>query len=442
MVMTAFNHASIKLELLKTPSYVHRLTRVLAWSIIILPLLMLFLPWLQNIQGIGVLTAYQPTDRIQTINSPIDGLVSKWHIVEGAKVKTGDLLLEIRDVDPNFSKRLQEQLENNMAKERAKRDELASYEAQVQNFQAVRDNRVAAAKFKRDMARQKVVSAMQSIVAAEATYDATKFQLERMQRLLKDGLVSQRDVEVANRDNTIASRSLASSKAILDATRAEENSALAEVSQYDADAQSAIQAAIAQINKLKSEYAEIANTITEAQVNVARQSAQKVYAPNDGVVFRVPVNSPSQLVTKGQALMTIVPENNSRAVILQVEGLNAPLIVPGSPVRLQFEGWPVVQVTGWPRVSYGTFAGKVSFVDPADSGDGRFRVMVVPDETEQKWPSERFLRQGSAVKGWILLNEVSIGYEIWRILNGFPPNLVAAETATPISTDETRNAAP
>lgn len=421
---------NLKFKLLKTPAYVRRLTYLLAWSIVILPLLMLFLPWLQNIQGTGTITAFLPTDRIQTINAPIDGLVSKWHITEGAVVKTGDLLLEIRDVDPNFSKRLQEQLDNNRAKQQAKQDELASYEMQVQNYQTVRDSRISAANFKRDMARQKVVSAIQAIAAAEATFEASRFQLERMQRLLKDGLVSQRDLELAERDNTIASRNLASSKAILDAAKAEESSTLAEVSQFGADAQGSIQAAKAQINKLKSEYAEIANTINDAKVNVARQSAQKVYAPNDGVVFRVPVNSPSQLVSRGQALLTIVPKNNSRAVILQVEGLNAPLITPGSKVRLQFEGWPVVQVSGWPKMAYGTFGGKVSFVDPADSGDGRFRVMVVPDETEQKWPSSRFLRQGSAVQGWVLLNEVSIGYEIWRILNGFPPNLVAATTTT------------
>lgn len=426
--MNEHNQTNLKFKLLKTPLYARSMTRLLAWLIIILPLLMLFLPWLQNIQGIGSLTAYQLTDRTQTINAPIDGLVSKWHIVEGSKVKAGDLLLEIRDVDPNFSKRLQEQLDNNRAKLQAKRDELNSYELQVQNYQTVRDSRVAAANFKRDMAREKVVSAMQSIAAAEATYEATKFQLKRMERLLKDGLVSQRDKEVAERDNTIASRNLASSKAILDAAKAEENSALAEVSQYGADAQGSIQAAKAQISKLQSEYADIANTINTAKTNVARQNSRRIIAPTDGIVFRVPVNSPSQLITKGQPLMTVVPENNSRAVILQVEGLNAPLIVPGRPVRLQFEGWPVVQVSGWPKMSYGTFAGKVSFVDPADSGDGFFRVMVVPDETEQKWPSNRFLRQGSAVKGWILLDEVSIGYEIWRLLNGFPPDLVAANT--------------
>jgi membrane fusion protein, adhesin transport system len=435
--MTENIHTHTKYGLIKTPDYAYRLMRWLAWLIIILPLLMLFLPWLQNIQGTGTLTAFQPTDRIQTINAPIDGLVSKWHIVEGSKVKAGDLLLEIRDVDPNFSNRLQEQLDNNRVKLKAKQDELASYELQVQNYQTVRDSRVTAANFKRDMARQKVVSAMQSIAVAEATFEASKFQVKRMQRLLQDGLVSQRDVELAERDNTIASRNLASSKAILDAAKAEENSALAEVSQYAADAQGSIQAAKAQISKLRSEYADIANTINTAKTNVARQDSRKILAPADGVVFRVPVNSPSQLVSKGQALMTLVPENHSRAVILQVEGLNAPLIVPGSQVRLQFEGWPVVQVSGWPRVSYGTFAGKVSFVDPADSGNGFFRVMVIPDETEQKWPSSRFLRQGSAVKGWILLNEVSIGYEVWRILNGFPPNLVAASKPA----GEIRNAA-
>ena len=428
--MIAKAQMQFKSGLLKTPYYASRLTRLLMWSIIIVPLLMLFLPWLQNIQGAGSVTAFQPTDRMQTINAPIDGLVSKWHIVEGSVVKAGDLLLEIRDIDPNFSQRLQEQLNNNRAKLQAKQDELASYELQVQNYQTVRDSKVAAANYKRDMVRQKVVAASQSIAAAEATLETTQFQLKRLQRLLQDGLVSKRDEEIAERDNIIASRLLASSKATLDAAKAEERSTQAEVMQYGADAQGSIQAAKAQISKLKSEYADIGNAINTSKTSVARQDSRKIYAPTDGTVFRVPVNSPSQLISKGQALITIVPENNSRAVILQVQGLNAPLVVPGSPVRLQFEGWPVVQVAGWPKMSYGTFAGKVSFVDPADSGDGFFRVMVIPDETEQKWPTNRFLRQGSAVKGWILLKEVSIGYEIWRVLNGFPPNLVNASKAS------------
>jgi hypothetical protein len=49
--------------------------------------------------------------------------------------------------------------------------------------------------------------------------------------------------------------------------------------------------------------------------------------------------------------------------------------------------------------------------------------MVVPDRSEQPWPQARFLRQGITAKGWILLENVSIAYELWRIFNGFPPRI-------------------
>jgi hypothetical protein len=49
--------------------------------------------------------------------------------------------------------------------------------------------------------------------------------------------------------------------------------------------------------------------------------------------------------------------------------------------------------------------------------------MVVPDENYPDWPSARFLRQGISAKGWILLENVNIGYEIWRVLNGFPARI-------------------
>jgi hypothetical protein len=37
------------------------------------------------------------------------------------------------------------------------------------------------------------------------------------------------------------------------------------------------------------------------------------------------------------------------------------------------------------------------------------------------WPDGRYLRQGTDVTGWVLLNEVPIGYELWRQFMGFPP---------------------
>ena len=53
-------------------------------------------------------------------------------------------------------------------------------------------------------------------------------------------------------------------------------------------------------------------------------------------------------------LAVIVPETEDRAVALYVDGNDAALVKPGSPVRLQFEGWPAIQWVGWPSAAVGT----------------------------------------------------------------------------------------
>lgn len=409
----------------QTPAFVRRLGRWLFWLFFIIPLLMLFLPWLQNISASGMLTALNPADRRQTVEAPISGVISKWYVQEGTRVKMGDVLLDMTDVDPQFQTRLNEQLEANASKLKAKEDELKSYQLQLQSYQTVRDSKVSAASYKRDMAQQKVLAATEAIHAAQANLETAELQMTRMERLLAEGLVSKRDQEVAERDNIVAKRNLNSAKAQLDAAKAEERSANVEISQIRADAQSSIDYANAQVNKIRGEIADSQNSILNAEVNIARQKAQRILAPRDGTVFRLPVNSQSQIVSRGQPLLVIVPNNHDRAVELYVDGRDAPLVVKGSEVRLEFEGWPAVQVSGWPNVAIGTFVGRVAFVDATDDGKGHFRVMVVPDERKQKWPEDRFLRQGASAHGWILLEKVAVGYEIWRLLNGFPPRLPA-----------------
>ncbi len=162
--------------------------------------------------------------------------------------------------------------------------------------------------------------------------------------------------------------------------------------------------------------------LSRIEVRLARQSVQSVKAPRSGTILRRMSGQESELVKPGDVLAVIVPETESRAVELWVDGNDVPLVHEGRHVRLQFEGWPAVQFSGWPSVAIGTFGGRVSFVDAADSGNGKFRVVVVPEPGE-RWPSHRYLRQGIRANGWILLNQVALGYELWRQFNGFPPSL-------------------
>jgi multidrug efflux pump subunit AcrA (membrane-fusion protein) len=425
-----FNQHSVALNNAKTPAFVARMLKWLLFFCFFLPIVMLFFPWQQNITAAGNVTALSANERKQTIDAPITGLITKWHVQEGATVKKGELLLEMSDVDPNFKSRLTDQRNTLSEKLSAKNQELRAYETQLLNLNTILETKVTAAEYKLSMAKQKVRTSGENYLSSQATLDTANQQIQRLKRLFDEGLVSKRDLEIAERDHIIATRNVNSAQANLEAAKAEESASNIDIQQIRADAQSSINSNSATLNKIKSEIADSQNSLSSSEISLSRQNA-KIVAPREGTVFRIPVNTQSEIVSQGQPLVVIVPKTQAKSVALYVDGLDAALILPDSKVRLEFEGWPALQVAGWPQVAIGTFGGKVAFVDSIDDGTGQFRVMVVPDEAVQKWPDDRFLRQGVKTKGWVLLNQVTVGYEIWRILNRFPPKLTLANNEKP-----------
>jgi RND family efflux transporter MFP subunit len=182
------------------------------------------------------------------------------------------------------------------------------------------------------------------------------------------------------------------------------------------------------VEELRARIAESAAELSRVDVNISRQSVQIVRAPRNGVIQRLNAGDAATFVSAGQAIATFVPDDVIRAVELFIDGRDIALVRVGAPVRLQFEGWPVVQVSGWPSIAVGTFSGTVVAIDPSAQANGRFRILVAEDtEAEVAWPDSSFVRFGSGARGWVLLETVSVGYEIWRQLNNFPPNFPAEE---------------
>jgi multidrug efflux pump subunit AcrA (membrane-fusion protein) len=413
------------LSLAQTPLSISRIATACVWAVFLTPLLMLLLPWVQNIQGYGEVMAFLPNERQQTVDSPVSGRVLRWHVREGTEVKKGDLLAEVADIDPEVLGRLEGQRGQLEAKIRAKEEELSAYRLQLAQIEAARDLQVGAARQRLDASSEKARGARESVASAEASLAAATVQEERMRRLLGSGVVSRRDVEVAQRDAEVARRNLNSARANLRSAQADLGVAGVEVDRTRTDAQARVESASATANKTAGELAEARQSMLKLEVDLARQRAQDVHSPQDGMVYRIVSQSDAQVLKQGDPLLVLVPDTAERGVALLVAGNDAPLIKPGRKVRLQFEGWPAIQFGGWPYVGVGSFAGQVSFVDPTDDGKGKFRVMVIPDPAERggTWPDAQFLRQGSQARGWILLDRVRLGYEVWRQLNGFPPRL-------------------
>ena len=407
----------------QTPGSVGIMAKICVWLFLLTPPLLLLSPWQQTISGTGRVSAFAPADRQQTVDAPVSGKIVRWLVKEGAKVKAGEVLVEIADVDPDLLQRLRQQREASAAKLVAKEDEVKAYRLQIENLKSTKDLQVATAQYRLDAARQRTRSAGESLASAQATLDTASKQTERLGRLLSDGLVSRRDFEIAERDGTIAQRSFASAKAALDAALAEQRATEAEIGRIRTDAQARIDSAMATKDKVQSEVEDSRSSLLKSEIDLSRQRAQAVTAPRDGTVLRLLVNPQGDLIRVGEGLLILVPDANIRAVEVWVDGNDAPLITPGRLARLQFEGWPALQFVGWPEVAVGTFGGKVAFLDASDDGKGKFRMIVVPDEADRPWPSDRFLRQGVRVRAWVLLNRVTMAYELWRQLNAFPPLL-------------------
>jgi multidrug efflux pump subunit AcrA (membrane-fusion protein) len=183
-----------------------------------------------------------------------------------------------------------------------------------------------------------------------------------------------------------------------------------------------------EVAKFQAEVSKALSELAKIETSLSRQSSQLVRASRDGTIMRIVAPQGGVVVKKSDTIAMLVPETTARAVELTISGNDLPLVSVGRKVRLQFEGWPAIQFAGWPSVAIGTFGGTVGVIDPGDDGLGNFRIIVFPDKDEP-WPDGRYLRQGVRSVGWILLDTVRLGWELWRQFNGFPPTATPGETS-------------
>ncbi len=232
-------------------------------------------------------------------------------------------------------------------------------------------------------------------------------------------LVERLEAELTLLESELRASQLAAETAKLDLDRQER------LFERGLSARREFEAARIRYQELQAKAAAVAGRVTKFRGEMARRTRLLVRAPRNGTILQIRSSDTATFVKEGEILATFAPVRQQRAVSLYLRGLDAAITEPGLQVRLIFEGWPAVQFSGWPAVAVGTFGGVVRSVDPVVSPNGDFRVLVVEDPRDP-WPQERYLRLGAQARGWVMLGTVRLGYEVWRLLNQFPPNPVSA----------------
>lgn len=424
------NYKLNSLETLETPPGARRLTLWLL-GLLGLGILVLFLPWQQNVSGYGTLTALTPEDRPQEVQNIIAGRIERWYVREGDQVKRGDTLLALSEIkdeyfDPNLPVRLGEQIQG-------KADAIDSYKQKV----GALDNTITALEqglvLSLQKARNKVTQGIAKVRADSADFvnerqqfTIAQTQYSRYEEGQRDGLFSLTDLEnrrqrlqaaqakVVSAENNLAvsRQELVNARIELASIRAEYEKEIAKTRSDRSSALSSVADGAVELSKLRNK---------AASVDI-RRAQYILRAPQDGYVVRAMKAGIGETIKEGESVVTLQPESPGEAVELYVNAMDLPLIQTGKPVRVRFDGWPVLQFSGWPQVSVGTFGGTVRVVDRVANADGKYRILVTPDNNpNEKWPEQ--LRLGQGVYGWVMLSNVRVWYEIWRRINGFPPDL-------------------
>lgn len=395
----------------------------------LLSIIISFLPWTQNIRSNGEVSTLRPDQRPQTIHSIIAGRIEDWFVQEGDFVKAGDTLAQISEIkDAYFDDQLLERTKNQLdLKEMTVESYDEKIKAQEDQLSALSTQRkllTEQAKIKLQQTALRVQNDSTAYIAAKISYQTAMEQYNRMDSLYRKGLKSLVDLESRNLKmqetkayEVEAKNKWLNSKNELISLRLELSNIQTKFENDYAKVQSDKFTTVSTKFEAESDVNKLKNQFTNYEV---RSGFYYITAPQDGYITKTFANGIGETIKEGSPLVSIMPNNYDLAVAIYVEPIDLPLLEKGQKVRIQFDGWPAIVFSGWPNVSYGTYGGEIYAIDQYIGDNGKYRVLVRPDKDDHEWP--RALRYGSGTNSMILLKDVPIWYELWRQINGFPPD--------------------
>ncbi|TMM31250.1 biotin/lipoyl-binding protein [Polaribacter aestuariivivens] len=402
----------------------------------VIGIIVLFLPWTQNISGQGIVTTLTPDQRPQTIQSQIPGRIEEWFVREGDYVKKGDTILRISEVkseyfDDRLIERTNEQINAKSSSVTAYQGKVAALSRQITALKQERKLKLKQAQNKLLQSKLKVQSDSIEFEAAKINIKIAEKQYNRAKTLQEEGIFAVKDVEDKNLKLQKTQAELINKENKLLASKNEVLNAKLELTRIDATyndkiskAQSDMFTAESSGFDAKAQVSKLENSNSNYKV---RNSLLYITAPHNGYINKAIKGGIGGTFKEGESLVGLMPEEYDLAVETYVRPIDLPLLHIGEEVRVQFDGWPAIVFSGWPNVSYGTYGAKVVAIENFISDNGKYRVLLAPDETDYTWPEA--IRVGSGARTIALLEDVPIWFELWRQLNSFPPNYYQPENS-------------
>lgn len=403
-------------------------------SILLVFIIILFLPWTQNISSRGHLIALNPAQRPQEIQTIISGQIQKWYVKEGDFVKTGDTILFITEVkdkflDPNLLSRTKEQIDAKMQSAKSYVEKADALNKQSDAILKLRELKLVQTKNYITQTKLKLQADSIEFQAATVNFQIADKQLKRTQQLYEKGLKSLVDLEEKKQKYQETQAKKLANQNKWNSTKAQLINAYTDLAatenEYKEKFQKAQSDRFSTLSNLYDTDATVSKMSNEYASLKIRDGMYYIVAPQDGYVTKITSTGIGEILKENEKILTIMPAKYDLGIEMFVKPIDLPLIKKNNHVQLFFDGWPSIVFSGWPNASHGTFEGKVVAIDQYLSENGMFRIIVAPKTENYSWPEA--LRVGGGAQGFVMLGDVSVGFEIWRQLNAFPPNYYKLE---------------
>ena len=395
----------------------------------------MFLPWTQNIKTQGNVNTLFQEQRPQKLNSPIPGRISKWYVKNGDVVKKGDTILQISEIkddylDPLLVERTQEQVQAKKGVREYYNAKISTTENQIAAITAAKDLKLNQIKIKIAQLQNKLKAEQAELTAVNNELKIAQDQLNRQNKMYEEGLVSltqlqQRNVSYQNAlaKKTSAENKLAQTQQEITAQNIEQNAVIQEYTEKLSKTEGDRFQSMGQVAGSTGDIAKLENQVATYKV---RKGLYYILATQDGQITQLTKAGIGEIVKDAETIGIIVPKKIDYIAEIYVKPVDLPLIRENQKVMLTFDGFPAIVFSGWPNSSYGTFSGKIIAIENSISENGLFKAIVAEDKTQKRWPPN--MKIGTGASGIAILNDVPIWYEIWRNINGFPPDYYQVNT--------------
>ena len=352
-------------------------------------------------------------------------------------------LSEVKEdyLDPLLVKRTEQQVDAKKGLQKYYEAKVGTTNSQLQALNSARDLKLSQLKVKISQLNNKLAGEEAELEAAKNELRMASDQYERQKKMYDEGLVSltqfqQRSVSYQNAlaKKTATENKLAQTRQEIVNVSIEQNATIQDYNEKLSKTEGDRFQSMGQIEGSDGDIAKLENQVANYK---ARQGLYFVIASQDGQVVQINKAGIGEILKDGESIATIVPDKVDYAVEIYIKPVDLPLVKEGQRVMCIFDGFPAIVFSGWPNSSYRTFAGKVIAIENNISANGMFKALVIQDKNEKQWPPK--IKMGTGVQGIAILNDVPIWYELWRNINGFPPDYYEVQTEKSAKDEKSKN---